>query len=88
MDAIVLFTLPLKENGETVLVVAQKNNGEIVWSEAAEGLFAPFDGIDEADTYPLALLPPEQREEIREIKGTMSQDVYESLFDGWRETEI
>ena len=51
MDAIVLFTLPLKENGETVLVVAQKNNGEIVWSEAAEGLFAPFDGIDEADTY-------------------------------------
>ena len=65
MDAVVLFTLPYQK--ETELVVAQKNDGEMVWSEAPESLFAAFDGIDEADTYPLALLPSEQREEIRRI---------------------
>lgn len=86
MAAVVLFTLPYKEDME--VVIAQTDNGDLVWSEAPEELYTPSDAIDEADTYPLSLLPPDRQTEVMERFEEMPEELYESILTGWEAGEI
>lgn len=56
MAAVVLFTLPYK-NEDRELVVAQTDNGNLVWSQTPEDLYTPSDAINEEDTYAEAFYP-------------------------------